>query len=185
MVYLAELWLPIVLSAVGAFAVSSLAHMVLGYHKSDYAGLPGEANIGAAIRSANVKPGDYVMPYCADMKEMSSPEMQEKFKQGPVAFLTVLPNGPINMGKSLGQWFVLCLVVAIAVAYVTGRTLPAGSEYLAVFRIAGTTAFLSHAMAHPAASIWKGEKWSSTFKHMFDGLLYGLVTGGVFGWLWP
>lgn len=34
-------------------------------------------------------------------------------------------------------------------------------------------------------SIWYSRKWSSTLKSMFDGLVYGLLTAGVFGWLWP
>ena len=34
-------------------------------------------------------------------------------------------------------------------------------------------------------SIWKGQPWSATLKSVFDGLLYALVTAGVFGWLWP
>ena len=25
----------------------------------------------------------------------------------------------------------------------------------------------------------------TTIKNTFDGLVYGLLTGGVFGWLWP
>ena len=185
MVYLADLWLPILLSAVAVFIVSSVVHMVLGYHKSDYEGLPGEANILASMRGESVSPGDYYFPYTSDMKELSTPEMQEKLKQGPVGFMTVIPNGPINMGKSLSLWFVLCLVIGVIVAYLTGRTVAAGTDYLAVFRIAGTTAFVAHAMGQPSASIWRGQKWSTTIKHMFDGLLYGLVTGGVFGWLWP
>ena len=34
-------------------------------------------------------------------------------------------------------------------------------------------------------SIWKGQSWSTTLKFVFDGLVYGLLTAGVFGWLWP
>jgi hypothetical protein len=35
------------------------------------------------------------------------------------------------------------------------------------------------------SSIWYKKSWSGTLKNVFDGLVYGLVTGGVFGWLWP
>jgi hypothetical protein len=33
--------------------------------------------------------------------------------------------------------------------------------------------------------VWKQKPWSMTFKHVFDGLVYALLTAGVFGWLWP
>jgi len=34
-------------------------------------------------------------------------------------------------------------------------------------------------------SIWYKRNWPSTLKSVFDALIYGLVTAGVFGWLWP
>ena len=37
---LSALWLPIVLSAVIVFVASSIMHMVLPYHRSDYHKLP-------------------------------------------------------------------------------------------------------------------------------------------------
>ena len=40
MVSLTALWLPIVLSAVFVFIASSIIHMVLGFHNSDYKKLP-------------------------------------------------------------------------------------------------------------------------------------------------
>jgi hypothetical protein len=116
---------------------------------------------------------------------MGSPEQMEKYKQGPVGYLTVIPSGPPAMGKYLAQWFVYCIVVSFLVAYLTGRALAPGAAYLAVFRIAGTAAFLGYAGAVASESIWKGQSWVTTGKFVFDGLVYGLLTGGVFGWLWP
>jgi hypothetical protein len=89
------------------------------------------------------------------------------------------------MGKYLGQWFAFCLVISVFVAYLTGRTVSAGTEYLSVFRVAGTAAFLAYGMADPVDSIWKGQPWGVTVKHMIDGLVYALLTAGTFGWLWP
>jgi hypothetical protein len=54
-----------------------------------------------------------------------------------------------------------------------------------VFRFAGTTAFLGYAFALAHDSIWFKRRWSTTVKFLFDGLLYGLLTAGTFGWLWP
>ena len=185
MVYLTALWLPIVLSAVAAFSASSILHMVLKYHRTDYNVMPGEENVMAAMRSENVAPGHYYLPHCVDMKEMGNPEVKARFEKGPVAFVTVLPSGLPSMGKPLVSWFVFCLAIGVFVAYLAGRTLGPATDYLTVFRIAGTTAFLGYAGSAATESIWKGQPWSTSFKHMFDGLIYALLTDGVFGWLWP
>lgn len=49
----------------------------------------------------------------------------------------------------------------------------------------GTVAVLAYAVTYIPDSIWKGLSWGVTAKFMFDGLIYGLVTAGTFGWLWP
>ena len=185
MVGIAELWLPILLSAVIVFVASSLIHMVLGYHKGDYQKLPNEEKALDAMRPLGLAPGTYHFPHCDSHKDMKTPEFQQKMKQGPTGILTVFPTGMPNMIKYLVPWFLYCVVVSFFVAYLAGRTLGPGTPYLAVFRVAGTVAFLSYAMAHAHSSIWKGESWSTTLKFYFDGLVYGLLTAGVFGWLWP
>jgi hypothetical protein len=185
MVGITELWLPVVLAAVFVFIASSIVHMVLKFHKNDYDRLPDEDGIMAALREANLGPGNYSFPHVQDMKDFGSPEVQEKFKQGPVAFMNVLPNGAPNMGKCLTQWFLYCVVVGVFVAYLTGRTLGAGADYLTVFRIAGCVAFIAYGLAEAIASIWKAQRWSTTARHMVGGLVYALLTGGTFGWLWP
>jgi hypothetical protein len=160
-------------------------HMVLPIHKSDYRKLPEEDRVLDTLRAAGVTPGrTYHFPYCTH-KDMKSPEAVERFKRGPVGLLTVIPSGPPAMGKYLGQWFLYCLVIGVFVAYLTGRTLSSGTQYLEVFRVAGTTAFLGYAVAQIQDSIWKGQSWGVTLKHVFDGLIYGLLTAGTFGWLWP
>jgi len=185
MVPITALWLPILLSAVIVFVASSIIHMVLPIHKSDYRKLPEEDRVLDTLRAAGVTPGPvYHFPHTTH-KEMKSPEAVERFKRGPVGLLTVIPSGPPAMGKFLGQWFLYCAVIGVFVAYLTGRTLIPGTRYLEVFRVAGTTAFLGYAAAQIQDSIWKGQSWSVTFKHVFDGLIYGLLTAGTFGWLWP
>lgn len=185
MVGIVDLWMPILLSAVLVFVVSSVVHMVLRYHWKDWSPLPGASEVGEAMRKAAVGPGNYSMPHCTSSAELAAPETVKQFEQGPVAFVTVVPNGPPAMGKKLALWFVYSVIVGFVVAYVTGRTLSAGTHYLQVFRVAGATAFLTYAGAEPIASIWMGRNWSTTLKTMFDGLLYALVTAGAFGWLWP
>lgn len=182
---LAALWLPILLSAVIVFVASSLIHMVLPWHKSDYPKLPNEDQVMNALRPLGIPPGDYVMPRPASGQGMRSPEFVEKMKKGPVVMMTVLPNGPTGMGKSLTQWFVFCVVMGVFAAYVASRALPPGSPYLAVFRFAGVAAFLGYAGALWPFSIWFRRAWSTTIKATVDGLLYALLTAGTFGWLWP
>ena len=185
MVPITALWLPILLAAVIVFIASSIMHIALPIHKSDYRKLPEEEKVMDALRATGATPGRlYFFPFTTH-KEMKSPEMVEKFKRGPIGLLTVLPSGPPAIGKNMAQWFVYCLVVGVFVAYLTGRTLSPGTHYLAVFRVAGTTAFLGYALALIQDSIWKGQTWGITFKHLFDGLIYGLLTAGTFGWLWP
>ena len=185
MVPLSALWLPILLSAVIVFIVSAIFHMALPIHKNDYRRLPDEDRVLDALRSAGVTPGRrYHFPFCTH-KEMKSVEMTEKFQRGPVGHLTIIPSGAPNMGKFLGQWFVYCLVVGLFTAYLTGRTRPAGTEYLEVFRVAGTTAFLGYSLAQIQDAIWKGETWGVNLKHVLDGFIYGLLTAGTFGWIWP
>jgi hypothetical protein len=185
MVPIPALWLPIVLSAVIVFVASSIVHMFLPIHKNDYRKLPDEDKVLDALRAAGVTPGRvYHFPHCTH-KHLKSPEVAEKFKRGPVGLLKEVPSGTPAMGKYLGQWFLYCLFVGVFVAYLTGRTLGPGTQYLIVFRVAGTTAFLGYAVAQIQDSIWKGQSWGVTLKHVLDGLLYGLLTAGTFGWLWP
>ena len=185
MVPIHALWLPILLSAVIVFVASSIIHMALPVHKSDYRKLPEEEKVLDCMRAAGVTPGrEYRFPFCS-MKEMKSPEGIEKFKRGPTGLLVVMPNGVMNMGKFLSQWFLYCVVVSIFAAYLTGRTRAPGTEYLEVFRVAGTTAFLGYSLAQAQNSIWRGITWGVTLKHMLDGLIFALLTAGTFGWLWP
>lgn len=179
------LWLPILISAVIVFAVSSAIHMMLPWHKNDYRKVPKEDEVMDALRPFAVPPGDYMVPLPSTMKEMRSPEFVEKFKKGPILVLTVMPNGPTSMVKSLVLWFVYIAVVAIFAAYVAGRALPAGAEYRQVFRFAGATAFIGYSVALWQMSIWYSRSWVTTVKATVDGLVYALLTAAVFGWLWP
>ncbi|HWZ98407.1 MAG TPA: hypothetical protein VN025_11655 [Candidatus Dormibacteraeota bacterium] len=184
MVSLFALWLPILLAAVIVFIASSIIHMVLPYHKSSYRKLSDEDKVRAAIRASNPSPGLYNLPFCTQ-KDLNSPETKAKFTEGPVGHLIILPNGPVFLPKFLVQWFVFCLVVGIFVAYLTGHTLSPGTHYRPVFRVAGTAAFLAYGVGGLSNGVWKGYPWKMVLLEAFDGLIYGLLTAGTFGWLWP
>jgi hypothetical protein len=185
MVSLAALWLPILLSAVLIFVVSAIVHTVMPWHHNDFKAVPNQDGVMAALRPFAIPPGDYLMPKPATAAEMKSPAYLEKHRQGPVAVMTVLPSGDMSMTGSLIQWFFYCIVVSVFAAYVAGRALGPGAEYLRVFQLAGVTAFAAYSLALLQQSIWFKKQWSTTLKSMADGLLYGLLTAGVMGWMWP
>ncbi len=184
MALLAALWLPIVLSAVIVFVASSIMHMALKYHQGDYRQLPDEDKVRAAIRAANPTRGLYMFPFCKH-QDMKSPEMAEKWKQGPNGILTIMPTGMPQLPQFLAQWFGYCLLVSFFVAYLAAHTLAPGAHYLKVFRVVGTAGFLGYGFGAPINGIWKGQPCSMVLKEMIDGLIYGLLTAGTFGWLWP
>ncbi len=182
---IAALWLPILVSAVVVFIASSILHMLLPFHRNDFGRLQGEDEVAEAMRKAGVKPGDYMLPHCSSPSAMKDPAFIEKMTKGPVAVLTVIPSGAPTMGRELTMWFGYCLLVGVFAAYIAGRALEPGAHYLAVFRFAGATAFVGYSLALIQNSIWYKRAWSTTIKSMIDGLVYGLLTGGTFGWLWP
>jgi hypothetical protein len=185
MVSLLSLWLPILLSAVIVFFVSAFIHMLLPYHRKDYRKVPDEGPVMEALRKFKIPPGDYVMPCPDNSKSLKSPEFIDKMTKGPVAFMTVLPSGPPAMGMQLAWWFMYSVVVSIFAGYIAGRALPSGAHYLAVFRFAGCTAFVGYSLALWQSTIWYKRAVGTTLKSTFDGLIYGLLTAGTFGWLWP
>ncbi len=185
MVELSALWGPILLSAVVVFVASSLIHMLTPWHKSDYPKMPNEDKVMDVLRALAIPPGDYLIPCASSRQEMRSPEFIEKRKKGPVVMMTVWPAGEVGMARYLVLWFLYALVVGIFVGYVAGRALHPGDEYLHVFRFAGVTAFLGYSLALWQMSIWYHRSWLTTVKSTVDGLIYALLTAGVFGWLWP
>jgi hypothetical protein len=185
MVSLAQLWLPILLGAVGAFIASSILHMLLQFwHRPDYHNFSNEDEVRAAIRKSNPKPGMYMLPWCPPEK-MKDPATCAKFTEGPVGLLVLRPNGPFNMGKSLGLWFGFCLLLAIFAGYIAGATVEAGAAPGQVFRVVTTAAFMGFGLGVLPNHIWWGETLISTAKNLVDGIIYAVVTGALFMWLWP
>jgi len=182
---LASLWLPILLSAVLVFVVSSVIHMATPLHKADYRKLPNEAAVLDALRPFDIPPGDYVFPHVSDHKEMKEPAFLEKWRTGPIGMVTVMAKGVPTIGKSLVLWFVYCVVVSVIAAYVTSRAVGPGAPYRAVFRFAGVTSFIGYSLALWQNSIWYKKDWMTTLRSNFDGLIFSLLTAGTFGWLWP
>ncbi|MBI3006079.1 MAG: hypothetical protein HYY49_11795 [Ignavibacteriales bacterium] len=185
MVPLMSLWLPILVSAMFVFLISFVLHTVLTYHYKDFSKVSDEEGVMDALRKFNIPDGEYVIPHAATSKDMNTTEFKEKLKKGPTGFITFWDGSRNEMSKNLTQWFIYCVVVGVFAAYLAGRALGPGAQYLAVFRFAGTAAFLGYTVALWQDSIWFKRKWSTSFKNTSDGLVYALVTAGTFGWLWP
>ena len=176
-----SLWLPILVSAVLGFVASALIWTVIKWHNADYCRIADEDAAREALKGS--EPGFYLLPFCLDPADFKMPEVQKKFEDGPIGYITIVPNGIPNMGPKLLSMFVYFAVVGCLCAYFVSRTLPADADYLAVFRVAGTVSFIAHSMAIVPESIWFGKPWRVTAKYFGDALVYGLLAGGAFGWL--
>jgi hypothetical protein len=115
---------------------------------------------------------------------MSSPEFKAKVARGPRLALTVL-SASNSIARNLVLWFVYGIVIGVFAAYVAGLTLGPGAEYMTVFRITSTVTFAAYALALWHNVIWYSSGFAATVRSTIDALVYGLLTGGVFGWLWP
>ncbi|MBT8097042.1 MAG: hypothetical protein HKN35_09745 [Woeseia sp.] len=175
-----ELWLPIVVSSGLVWIASALIWTVLPWHKSDFSKVIDEEGARAGLKG--LAPGQYMLPYCIDPKEIENPELRKKFEEGPVVYLTAMPNGVPQMGGRVAKSFVYNLVVGTLCAYLLTRTMMM-ADYLSVFQLTGTVAFAAYGFAYIQESIWFGRPWSTTGKSFLDALIYSLLTGGVFGWL--
>jgi hypothetical protein len=183
---LLSLWLPILLSAVVVFVTSSLIHMLLKWHASDYNALPNEDAVRDAIRAGAPAPGRYVLPHCADMKDMASEAMKKKYVEGPVGHVTILHNGVHNMGKYLGQWFVWALTISVIAAFLATQLFGLDHAHArAAAKLVGAVTFIAHGFGTVSESIWMGRPWSTSVKFLADSVLYAVGSGLVFYWLWP
>ena len=183
MTSLIALWLPILLSAVFVFVVSSILHMVLPIHCGDFKKLPEEDKIRDAVRGT--PPGQYMFPNAESMKAMQTPEMIEKMKVGPVGVMMVRPNGMWAMGPALMKWFAFSLLVSVFCAYLTAIHNGPGAASKTVFQITGATAVLGYVFSHVHEWTWKGLDTGIMVKFMIDGAIYAMITAATFVWLWP
>ena len=184
-VSVADLWLPIVLSAVGVFVAAFLAHMVIPHHKGDWQKLPNEDGFLETVRSGSIAAGQYMFPFC-DMADFKDAEKKQRYEAGPHGVVVVWPGAP-NMVKNLALTFIFYLVVGFCVAYV-GTLAFRGDpslEYMQVFRVTGAVAILSYCLGAIPGTIWFGHSWRSQIMYIIDGVVYALITAGFFGWLWP
>jgi hypothetical protein len=92
---------------------------------------------------------------------------------------------PPPLAYSLGLQFLYALVISVLVAYLAGRTVDPTEDYKAVFRVAATAGILAYSFGALYSAIWGLRPWSAAWRDFLHGVVYGLLTGGPFGWLWP
>ena len=136
------------------------------------------------MRPFRLQPGEYMLPRAKDMKDCNAPEFVEKLNRGPV-----LPH------DRAGERADVDVAATRAVVHLHRRRVGAdslprrgdASRGCALPRRLsrrGHDRIDAYAAGVWPQSIWYQRPWSTTLKFTFDGLIYGLLTGGVFGWLW-
>jgi hypothetical protein len=161
--------------------------MVLPYHRTDVRKLPvdKEDQVLDALNRIAVAPGDYAVPHAGGSAGMRDPAFIAKATKGPLAFMTLAPGSAPSMGPYLALWFVYCLVVSAITAYIVWRLFGRMHGFGGLFRLGSAIAFVSYGMALPQMSIWYRRSWATTIKSLIDSVIYGVVTGAAFGYLWP
>jgi hypothetical protein len=175
--------LPALIAAVIVWLGASVMHMAMPHHKKDFKKLPNEKAVWDGLHDAGILPGQYNFPMPEKEYDWRSPELADKAKRGPVGLMVVGPNGMPNMGRQLGLHFVHVLVICLFAGYVAYAALDPGASYLTVFRVVGTAAWLGFSGAHFTYHIWYWFDAGFAWRYAFDGLVYALITAGVFGWL--
>jgi len=184
MAFLAQLWLPIVVSAVVVFVLSAATHMALPWRKKEWGRFAGQDALQAAI--AGLEPGQYGFPACPDPRQpMMGKEWMERWAKGPSGWLVVAPPGSFNMGKSMAQSFLVYLAVSFLVAYVGSLSLGPSTPTLTIVRLFSTVGVLTHGVSTIFSSIWYHRPWRVYAMDLFDAVVYAFAMAGVFGWLWP
>ena len=185
MVAIGALWLPILLSSVAVWVASAIIWMVMPHHKSDYSKFPDEDAVRQALAPQRLPPGLYDVPHIVGPSDLEDATVVRRFEEGPVGFFTALPPGVPKMGGKIMLSVVFYLLISTVVAYLASRTLAPGENYLSVFRVTGTVAWLAYGTATVPDAIWFGRPWSGIVKGLLDALVFGVLTAGFFGWLWP
>lgn len=181
---LPQLWLPILVSAVVVFAASFLAWMALPHHKQDVKMLPDEPALTNHLKQLNIPPGTYMWPNCQSPADQKSAEFKARFESGPWGSMNIVGSRP-NFARNLVLTFIFYVVVGTFVGYITANARAAGAAFLPVFQVAGATAVLAYCAGSIPNAIFFGKPGRFVFTEFIDGVVYGLLTGIVFGLLWP
>ena len=180
---LLDLWLPILLSAVGVWFASAIFWMVLPHHQKDSTALPDEDRFIVALKEMGIGPGNYGFPFCADKAARKDAEIMRKWKEGPKGFMTVL--GDMNMGKNMALCAFVYVIIGVFIAYLASLAVPPLASFSEVFQFTATAGVLAHLFGWICGGIWFSMSKNSMIANAFDSVVYGLMTGLIFALLWP
>ena len=185
MEFIGQLWLPILVASAFCFIASAILWMMGPHHKGDWKAAPNQEGVMAALKQGSATEGAYMFPHADRGNKTAFEESMKLWAEGPAGIMYIFPRGKMNMGGMMTKQLLYFIVANVFVAYVVAHTLPAGTPYIHVFRIAGAIAFMMYALGSAPESIWFGRPWRHFVTNGFDGLVYALLTAGTFGWLWP
>jgi hypothetical protein len=182
MEFLVDLWVPILVGTIILWICSFLAWVVLPHHFNDFKKLEAEEEVMQQVRNLKIAPGNYMFPYADSKADQGTKEFREKYEQGPMGTLNVYdnPNMGLNMAKTIGYFLVTVLTIAY-ITHVACDPADATTDFMRVFRVAGTIGVLVYGSSSICLRIWfKAKMWSD----IVDGIVYGLVLGLIFAMLW-
>ncbi|HLO40607.1 MAG TPA: hypothetical protein VK176_06250 [Phycisphaerales bacterium] len=198
MEFLTQLWLPIVASAAAVWIASSLAWMVIGHHKKDWKAVPGEQEFIENLKRMGIPPGNYGFPEfrrCDGMSKEEKHKLWDEMQKNPMGLLRVW--GPISMGRNMLLTFIVILITSTLLGYVGWNSLGQGGTvaeglgaavrpgFAKIMQVLGTAGVLAYCMSSIPNDIWFQRSGREILMNLIDGVAYGLITGAIFGWLWP
>jgi hypothetical protein len=187
MEFLSHLWLPILVSAAAVWFASALAWMAVGHHKEDSLPLPNEQEVIDTVKRWNLSPGEYMFPDFRRCKGMSKEEkktMYENMQKNPMGLFRVW--GKISMGGNMLWTFVVFLLASAMIGYLGWAALPhARDSFGHIFQVLGTAGILAYCFASFPNDIWFQRSKRAMAMCAIDGVVFGLITGAIFAWLWP
>lgn len=182
MEFITYLWMPILASAAAVWVVSALAWMAINHHNKDMDLLPDERGFIAAVKSMGIRPGVYGYPNMQSCKGMTD-EQKKQMMAEPMGILRVWR--PMSMAAPMVATLVVYLVIGVIIAYLGWESLGAGRSFQKVWQITGTAGILAYCFGGICGNIWFQESRRAMVLNFIDGIVYGVLTGAIFAWLWP
>ncbi len=184
-----DLWLPILLSGVAVWVASALAWMAIGHHRKDRDPIPGgkEREFMDTIKRLNIPPGNYGFPDFCQHHDLPPKERKEAMKAlyntRPMGMLRVW--GEVNMGVNMFLTFLFYLITSMVIAFLAAGALPHGASFATVFHLCSLAGILAYCFATFPGDLWYQLKHRAMLMCWIDGIIFGLITGLIFAWLWP
>ncbi len=120
-----------ILAALVAFIWSWISWMALPFHNQSLNKFQNEDVVSLALKSNAPKSGIFILPFCnKDDKDLSKEEKQAamdthmtKVKEGPYAFVSIMPDGiEFDMGKAMAIGFLKDVIVAFLLIWLLSKT---------------------------------------------------------------